>query len=116
MLTAKTLIRLVCPGWAHIILLGFSCCGSHISRSESLIWMLISTDGQLMGLIGEVLKLTCPRPRLLSYGRKSGRKLGRSSVQGIVRRSCSINVDPEQIPGNYQILCYADLWNNILLM
>ena len=56
-----------------------------------------------MGLIGDVLKLTCPRPRLLSYGRKSGRKLGRSSVQGIVRRSCSINVDPEQIPGNYLI-------------
>ena len=64
---------------------------------------VISADTQLMGLIGDVLKLTCPRPRLLSYGRKSGRKLGRSSVQGIVRRSCSINVDAEQIPGKYFI-------------
>ena len=61
-----------------------------------------------MSLIGDVLKLSCPRPRLLSYGRRSGRKLGRSSVQGIVRRSCSINVDAEQIPGTCQIfvICF----------
>ncbi|KAL3879258.1 hypothetical protein ACJMK2_031560 [Sinanodonta woodiana] len=59
-------------------------------------------ESQIMDMIGDVLIDTCPRPRLLSQARKSKKRhlstRSTASVAGIVRRTRSIQVDPEQIP------------------
>lgn len=56
-------------------------------------------DTQILDIIGDVLKRSCPRPRLLSLGKKATRSYRTSSVRGIVRRSRSINVDAQDVPG-----------------
>ncbi|KAK3100518.1 hypothetical protein FSP39_021212 [Pinctada imbricata] len=59
-----------------------------------------SQETEVISLMGDIFSGTCHRPRLLSSGtKKKGRRLRmKSSVHGIVRRSRSIQVDPEQIP------------------
>ena len=51
---------------------------------------------------------TCPRPKLLSFGNKMKRKhISRKaiSVHGSVRRSRSIQIDPDNVQGRYSIYC-----------
>ncbi|XP_067663658.1 probable phosphorylase b kinase regulatory subunit alpha isoform X3 [Haliotis asinina] len=57
-------------------------------------------EATVMRFIDNIMSPTCPRPYLLSRGRKGRvRKIQRSqSVHGIVRRSRSIQIDPDQIP------------------
>ncbi|XP_052792707.1 phosphorylase b kinase regulatory subunit alpha, skeletal muscle isoform-like isoform X5 [Mya arenaria] len=56
------------------------------------------TDTQILDIIGDVLKRSSPRPRLLSMGRKASKSYKSSSVRGIVRRSRSITVDAQDVP------------------
>ncbi|XP_060070242.1 probable phosphorylase b kinase regulatory subunit alpha [Ylistrum balloti] len=53
---------------------------------------------------------TCPRPRLLSFkkGKKGRRFSTKSSVAGIVRRTRSIQIDPEHIPALHASLKRLD--------
>ncbi|XP_071088484.1 probable phosphorylase b kinase regulatory subunit alpha isoform X8 [Haliotis cracherodii] len=57
-------------------------------------------EATVMQFIGNIMSPTCPRPHLLSRTRKGRvRKIQRSqSVHGIVRRSRSIQIDPDQVP------------------
>ncbi|KAH3702731.1 hypothetical protein DPMN_077757, partial [Dreissena polymorpha] len=55
-------------------------------------------DSQISDFLGDVLKKACPRPRLLSLGKKASRSYRHSSIRGIVRRSRSIAVNAEDIP------------------
>lgn len=77
---------------------------------------LLSVLGEatVMQFIDNIMSPTCPRPHLLSRTRKGRvRKIQRSqSVHGIVRRSRSIQIDPDQVPG--KISCIFRLvysWN-----
>ncbi|KAL5012659.1 hypothetical protein ScPMuIL_011210 [Solemya velum] len=58
-------------------------------------------EGEVMSVISSMLNRTCPRPRLLSTGRKMPQRKrvtrSRSSVHGIVRRSRSIQIDADQV-------------------
>ncbi|ESO88485.1 hypothetical protein LOTGIDRAFT_179098 [Lottia gigantea] len=55
-------------------------------------------DEQVVRFMDKLMSPTCPRPRLLSKAKKgvSGRLQRKNSVHGIVKRSRSIQVDPEQ--------------------
>ncbi|XP_052282161.1 phosphorylase b kinase regulatory subunit alpha, liver isoform-like isoform X7 [Dreissena polymorpha] len=61
-------------------------------------------DSQISDFLGDVLKKACPRPRLLSLGKKASRSYRHSSIRGIVRRSRSIAVNAEDIPADKDIL------------
>lgn len=73
----------------------------------SFIWFpLYISDTQMEEMLGDVLKRSCPRPRLLSFGKKASRSYRHSSVRGIVRRSRSITVDSQDVPGIIKICSY----------
>lgn len=66
------------------------------------------TEGQINQILKGLAGATCPRPKLLSFGKKMKRRpLSRKalSVHGSVRRSRSIQIDPENIQGSY---CNSD--------
>ncbi|KAK7498731.1 hypothetical protein BaRGS_00010108, partial [Batillaria attramentaria] len=58
-------------------------------------------EHQIMDFIDNIMSPSCPRPHLLGSGRRqrrSSRGASGMAISGIVRRSRSIQIDPEQLP------------------
>ena len=67
------------------------------------VWCFLYTEGQIAKLLSGLYYGTKVRPKLLSMEKKhkgkSKRLSGRSSVSGIVRRTQSIQIDPDKAIG-----------------
>ncbi|KAK7097165.1 probable phosphorylase b kinase regulatory subunit alpha isoform X6 [Littorina saxatilis] len=60
-------------------------------------------EGNVLDFIDTILSPSCPRPHLLAAAkraRKTSRSVSGQAIYGIVRRSRSIQIDSEQIPGS----------------
>ena len=84
------------------------------------LWILcVSGDGHVMDFIDNLVSPACPRPHLLSHGRRSrraSRGAGSHAVSGIVRRSRSIQINADQLPGRYTLSARFGLLSNMYLM
>lgn len=68
----------------------------------SLDFPLWIEEDQVMKIIEDIASPSCRRPYLLSTSRRSRKAstvLSGTAVSGIVRRSRSIQIDPDQLPG-----------------
>jgi hypothetical protein len=70
---------------------------------------------QVMGFIEDIMQPTCPRPYLLVTAQRRARRPSRGAagqaISGIVRRSRSIQIDSDQLPGG----CFKKIWKLVFV-
>ena len=71
-------------------------------------------DMQVNDFIQNLVSPVHHRPRLLSQSRRArraSRGTAGMAITGIVRRSCSIQIDAEQVPGEWSVLGWGGVYS-----